>query len=100
MDDLKRYMHYKLLLPILLAVLIGFFAFFLIYSFIQNKKAKDELQSEMDKLSELIVTANGTYVWNADTGGLQQSLDSFLKNDNIVSIEIINDYGDSMAKAA
>ena len=89
----------KLLIPILLSVLVGFSAFILVYSAVSNANAKKQLRTEMDKLTELIVTANMSYVWNYDSIGLQQSLDSFIKNENIVAIEILDATGLSIAKA-
>ncbi|MBN1646885.1 MAG: methyl-accepting chemotaxis protein [Spirochaetales bacterium] len=92
-------LRFKLLLPTLAAVLVGFSAFIFVYNIVQDKKAGVEIQTEIGKLSELVITANTSYVWNYDSIGLQESLDSFIKNDQIVGIEILDTSNLVMAKA-
>ncbi len=89
----------KLLVPVLLTVFIGFAAFAAFELFFESAKTKAEMEELIENYSELISTANSSYVWNYDTIGLQHSLDSFLKNRELVEIEIFSYDGVSMAKA-
>lgn len=90
----------KLLFPTLLVIFLGFSSFVALEISIQNRKADVKMKTSIEKLTTLIVTANTSYVWNYDTIGLQQSLDSFAQNDEIVGIEIFDADGKSMCKVA
>jgi methyl-accepting chemotaxis protein len=89
----------KLLGPTLLAIFLSFSAFVSFQIVSQNRKADAEISEDIANLTELVVTANMSYAWNYDTVGLQQSLNSLIKNRQIVGIEIFDASGASMAKA-
>lgn len=89
----------KLLIPALSTVFLGF-AIFVVYQVsAQDREAAKEMEDEIANLSELVSTANISYVWTYDTVGLQMSIESMLKDPQIVGIEIFTTAGDSLAKA-
>jgi methyl-accepting chemotaxis protein len=88
----------KLLVPSLLTILLGLSSFAAFQVASQNRKADDQMREDVANFTELITTANMSYVWNYDTIGLQQSLDSLLKDRQICAIEIFDANGTSMAK--
>jgi methyl-accepting chemotaxis protein len=89
-----------MLIPSLLALFTGFAGFVIFETVNQTAAGEKKLAEEIKNLSDLVATANTSYVWNYDTIGLQNSLESFLKNDLIVEIEVFNTSGQSVAKAA
>jgi methyl-accepting chemotaxis protein len=90
----------KLLIPTLIAVLVGFSSFITVYSLVQNKKTVTEMESEMATLSELLSTTSSFALWNYDSLGLQDILDSFLKNDSITALEVVWANGDEKNSAS
>jgi methyl-accepting chemotaxis protein len=88
----------KLLVPSLLTILLGLSSFAAFQVASQNRKADAAMREDISNFTELITTTNMSYVWNYDTIGLQQSLESMLKNRQICSIEIFDGNGTSMAK--
>ncbi len=90
----------KMLIPSLLALFMGFAGFVMFETINQTASGEKKLADEIKNLSNLVATANTSYVWNYDTIGLQNSLESFLKNDLIVEIEVFNTSDQSVAKAA
>ncbi len=91
-------LRFKLLIPTLITVFLGFGAFVAYQAASQAMESADEMKREMDNLSDLVTTANVSYVWNYDTIGLKLSLESMLKDPQIVSIEVFESSGSSMAK--
>ncbi len=89
----------RLLVPALSTVLLGFALFLAYQIWAQDKDASKEMEEEIANLSELVSTANISYVWTYDTIGLQMSVESMIKDPQIVSIEIFSPAGDSLAKA-
>lgn len=89
----------KILVPTVLILYVGFSAFSVLESFLLNSKGTRRINEEMDTLTELIATSNSSYVWNYDTLGLKRSLDSFVKNKQITSVEILDSAGSPMAKS-
>lgn len=88
----------KLLLPALAALFASFFFFVIFEIMNQGKKGRIELDEKIANLTALVATTNVSYVWNLDEAGLSQSLDSFIKDREIVRIEIMDAAGNSLAK--
>jgi methyl-accepting chemotaxis protein len=88
----------KLLMPIIIVFFFGFSLFILFLSLDQSRKKSADLNAYADTLTALASTTNSTYLWNMDTQGLAQSLASFQKIREIVSIEILDTKGNSIAK--
>jgi len=88
----------KLLLPIILAFFVGFAASSSFLSIDQSRKKLSELASYSENLTSLAATSNSAYLWNLDTQGLTQSLESFRKIREIVGIEIQDAKGTSVVK--
>ena len=88
----------KLLIPIITAFFIGFMAFTVFLSLDQSRKKRAELAAYADNLTTLAATTNSAYLWNMDSQGMAQSLASFRKIKEIVSIELLDDKGNSLAK--
>jgi len=88
----------KLLVSILLTFFLGFTGFVTFVSFEQSAKKKAELMAFTDNLVKLAATANSSYLWNYDLTGLNESMSAFEKIQEVVSIEILNDKGLSVAK--
>jgi methyl-accepting chemotaxis protein len=88
----------KLLVPIIVAFFIGFAAFTVFLSLDQSWKKRAELSVYADNLTTLAATTNGAYLWNMDSQGLAQSLASFRKIREIVSIEVQDTMGNSLTK--
>ncbi len=88
----------KLLLPIILSFFVGFSAFVVFLSIDQSNKKSSELKAYSENLTSLAATANSAYLWNLDTQGLTQSLESFRKLREIVAIEIQDAKGASVVK--
>jgi methyl-accepting chemotaxis protein len=80
----------KLLIPSIIILYVGFSGFSTFEGIMQSMKGDAEMKDEIATLSELIATANTSYVWNFDTIGLKQSLDSFVKNKQIFAIEVFD----------
>jgi len=89
----------RLLTPALLTVFLGFAVFVAYETSTQDKETARDMEEEMANLSELVSTANISYVWTYDTIGLQMSVESMIKDPQIVGIEIFSSAGDSLAKA-
>jgi methyl-accepting chemotaxis protein len=88
----------KLLIPILSTFIILFSGFTLYVTLSQGAMKRAELAKHMDNQTELIATANNSYVWNLDIGGLEQSLASFMSDQAIVSIDIQDMKGRTLAE--
>ncbi len=88
----------KLLTPILLVFFTGFCALILLVSVSQSRKKATELEAYAQNLTSLAATVNGAYLWNLDTAGLTQSLESFRKLREVVSIDILDAQGNSVVK--
>src|SRR5512138_3286634 len=88
----------KLLLPTLLTFFLGFLGFVAFMSLDQSSRKKAELSAYADKLTVLAATANSAYIWNFDTIGLNESLSAFRMLREIVSIEVFDAQGGSIAK--
>jgi methyl-accepting chemotaxis protein len=90
----------KLLIPVALILYLGFSAFATFEGIMQGRRNSAKMEKDISTLSALIATANKSYIWNYDTMGLKESLDAFLLNDQIVSIEIFNSDDTSLAKVS
>ena len=90
----------KLLLPILSVFFVAFSGFIVYQALTQRAKKEADLRSEMEVTTKLVVTTNSAYLWNMDSQGLAQSLDAFVKMQNLVSVEILDSKGISFAKAS
>jgi methyl-accepting chemotaxis protein len=88
----------KLLIPTLLTFFLGFVGFVAFVSFDQSGRKKAELSKYADNLTVLAATANSAYLWNFDTLGLNESLTAFRMLREIVSIEVLDAQGNSIAK--
>jgi methyl-accepting chemotaxis protein len=90
----------KMLIPVVLVLYLGFSGFATFEGVMQGLKNTAKMQKEISTLSALVATANTSYIWNYDSIGLKQSLDSFLLDDQIVSIEVFDSADTSLAKAS
>ncbi len=88
----------KLLVPILLAFFAGFSVLILVISIDQSRKKTTELQEYAKNLTALAATTNSAYLWNFDTTGLRQSLESFRALREVVSIDVQDAQGNSVLK--
>jgi methyl-accepting chemotaxis protein len=88
----------KLLVPIIIVFFVGFSAFIAYISLNESRKKDASLQSFADNLTALAATSNASYVWNMETAGLEQSLTSFRKIQEIVAIDIQDNNANSLAK--
>ncbi len=83
----------KLLIPILSVFFVAFSGFIVYQALTQSAKKQAELRSEMEVTTKLVVTTNSAYLWNMDSQGLAQSLDAFVRMQNLVSVEILDSKG-------
>lgn len=88
----------KLLAPILLVFFAGFSVLILVISVNQSKKKTIELQEYAKNLTALAATTNSAYLWNFDTAGLRQSLESFRALREVVSIDVRDALGNSVLR--
>ena len=88
----------KLLFPITTTFFIGFIAFILFISLDQSRRKTAELDAYSEVLTNLAATNNSAYLWDLNVDGLTKSLSSFQKVREVVSIEIQDAQGDSIAK--
>jgi methyl-accepting chemotaxis protein len=89
----------KLLAPLLIVFFAGFSVMILLISLSQSNKKKTELAAYSNNLTALAATTNSVYLWNYDTVGLTESLESFRKLREIVSIEVVDAAGNSVVKS-
>jgi methyl-accepting chemotaxis protein len=90
----------KLFIPTLAALFMGLAGFAALEAYLQLRAVDEDMRDQSVRLTNLIVTASMSYVWSYDSLGLQQSLDSFLLDDQIAEIEVFDADGRSMAKAS
>jgi len=83
-------LRYKFLIPILGSLLVSFVGAYMFVDLQQTKRMKADYSLKVDSMTEYIATSNAAYVWNMDTSGLRTSLDSFLKDREVVRIEILD----------
>lgn len=88
----------KLLLPLLLVFFGGFSLMIVVISINQSSKKMTELSAYSANLTALAATTNSVYLWNFDTVGLQNSLESFMTLREIVSIDVQDAVGNSVVK--
>lgn len=88
----------KLLIPITTVFFLGFAAFILFISLGQSRRKTAELDAYAEILTNLAATNNSAYLWNINTDGMNQSLASFRKIPEVVSIEIQDTAGNSLSK--
>jgi methyl-accepting chemotaxis protein len=88
----------QLLVPTILVFFVGFSGFIAFVSLDQSNKKSAELKTYSDNLTALAATTNSSYLWSLDSQGLDQSLASFGKIREVVSIEVQDSNGKSMAK--
>jgi methyl-accepting chemotaxis protein len=86
------------LVPIFFLFLIVFSAFISFIVADQSSKKRKEFDATVANFSELITTNNVSNLWNFDTVTMEQNLTSFLKNKEIISIEIKDLTGNSTKK--
>jgi methyl-accepting chemotaxis protein len=89
----------KLLIPILTVFILCFTGFAAYTALSQSSRSASQLAQDMENSTELIATANTSYVWNLDIKGLEQSLASFMKDRSFVFIEILDNRGNLLTKA-
>ncbi|MCQ2575938.1 MAG: methyl-accepting chemotaxis protein [Treponema sp.] len=89
----------SLFLSTFISIFIGFLLSSVIMLIIQTANKKKEIQSEINRLTEMVCTTNVAYAWSYDTIGLQQSIDAMIKDPEIVYIEI-HDVGDMLLGVA
>ncbi len=89
-----------MLAPIATIFLVGFFLFVLYISMDQSRRKNAELQSYSDVLTNLAAMNTSAYLWDMNTEGLKQSLASFQDVREVVSIEIRDTQGETMASLA
>ena len=88
----------KLLVPLIVAFSVGFAAFTIYLSLDQSRKKRAELAAYADNLTKLAATTNSAYLWNMDVQGLDLSLASFRNIREVMSIEVQDTKGNSVAK--
>ena len=88
----------QLLVPTILVFFVVFTVFVIFIATDQSNKKTAELRDYSDTLTALAATANSAYVWSLDTQGLTESLTSFRKIREIVSIEVQDSNGKPLAK--
>lgn len=89
----------KLLFPLITTVVVCF-TVFIVYLFLSQRSLRyNELSTRTENMLNLLATTNSSYVWNLDITGLEQSLNSFMNDENFISIEIQDDRGETLAKA-
>lgn len=87
----------KLLAPILGSLFACFLFAFVFVDYAQTKKMKADTATKVEEMSEYVAISNASYVWNIDTTGLEASLNAFLKDRDVVRIEIIDLVGNVMS---
>lgn len=87
----------KLLIPILGSLFISFFGAYIFVDIQQTGKMKADYALKVESMTEYIATSNAAYVWNFDTIGLELTLNSFLKDREVVSAEILDPQGTTMS---
>jgi len=90
--------RWKILLPIVGVFFLSFSIFIVFLSFNQGSKKRIELENFAKNLTALVATANSAYLWNYDLDGLGRSMSAFQKMKEVVSIEIFDALGNSIAK--
>lgn len=88
----------KLVVPITGTFFLGFVAFVTFISLDQSSRKMAELASYTDVLTNLAAMNTSAYLWNMNSDGLNQSLSSFRDVREVVSIEIQDTTGNSLAK--
>lgn len=83
----------SLFLSTFISVFAGFLLSSIILIIVQNNRKKVEIQSEIERLTELVCTSNVAYAWGYDSIGLQQSIEAMVKDPQITSIQIIDSAG-------
>lgn len=86
----------KLLTPILGSLFACFLFAFVFVDCAQTKKMRTDMAAKIEEMSEYIAISNAAYVWNIDTAGLGASLSAFLKDREVVRIEILDPSGNVM----
>lgn len=87
----------KLLLPISGSLFVSFFGAYIFVDIQQTKRMKADFSLKVESMTEYVSTSNAAYVWNIDTTGLETSLNSFLKDREVVRIEILDPQGNTMS---
>lgn len=87
----------KLLVPILGSLFISFFGAYIFVDIQQTGKMKADYALKVESMTEYIATSNAAYVWNFDMIGLELTLNSFLKDREVVSAEILDPQGTTMS---
>jgi methyl-accepting chemotaxis protein len=85
----------NLLLPLGGIFLFGFSLFIIVITTNQSGRTIADFEQMMANNSELIATTNITNLWNVDQVATEQNLKSFLKNKEIIKIEIRDDKGNT-----
>ncbi len=99
MKSFRMDLRAKLLVPVISSFVILFSGFTLYVTLSQGAAKRAEMAKRMDDMADLIATANKSYVWNLDLPGLEQSLASFMKDEAIVSVDVQDTRGKTLAKA-
>jgi methyl-accepting chemotaxis protein len=87
----------KLLVPILGSLLVSFLGAYGFVDIQQTGKMRTGYALKVESMTEYIATSNAAYVWNFDTIGLELSLNSFLKDREVVQAEILDTQGTIMS---
>jgi methyl-accepting chemotaxis protein len=87
----------KLLAPTIIVFFVGFTALTMFLSLNQSGKKRSELAAYAETLTSLAATVDSAYLWNLDTEGLAQSLQSFRKIREVVAISISDGAGNAVA---
>lgn len=87
----------KMLIPIATVFFAGFVSFVVFISMDQSRRKNAELVSYSDVLTNLAAMNTSAYVWDMNTDGLKQSLAAFQEVPEVVSIEIQDFQGETIA---
>ncbi len=81
-------LKFKIIIPLSLIFLISFSLFIFFMIFDQYSKKNKDLETKVENTSKLIAMTNVTNLWNFDIPAMELNLSSFLKDKDIVLIEI------------
>jgi methyl-accepting chemotaxis protein len=90
----------KLVLPIAI-MFFAAFALFVAYLIADQSASQDKaLSRKADIMSKLVAMTNANSVWNMQTAAIEENLDSFLLDPEIVGIKILDAQGQPVAAKA
>jgi methyl-accepting chemotaxis protein len=89
----------NLLVPIALVFLVIFILFITLYIIGEQNKKSADFEQMMANTTEIVALTNVSNIWNFDIPALEQNFASFMKNKEVISIEIRDTKDASIKKA-